>query len=87
MGDAQRRSQGEGDAVNELEYTYGGQWFDDMGSLALAFGDAPIMGVSLARSGVSRDQANDMAKNLITSGITPYDDDVSEVPDVDIGEM
>jgi hypothetical protein len=66
----------------------GGQWFDDMGALALAFGDAPIMGVSLARSGVSRDQANDMAKNLLATGITPYDDEgIAEVPDQSIGEM
>jgi hypothetical protein len=73
--------------VNEPEYKYGGQWFDDMGSLALAFGDAPVMGVSLARSGVSRDQANSMAKNLLNSGITPYDDDsLAELPDVGIGE-
>lgn len=60
---------------NDLEYQYGGQWFDDMGALALAFTDAPIMGVSIARSGVSRAQANDMAKNLIKSSISPYDDD------------
>lgn len=74
--------------MNELDYKYGGQWFDDMGALALAFGDAPVMGVSLARSGVSRDQANDMAKNLLNSGITPYDDEgVEGVPDVDMGEV
>jgi len=60
--------------VNDLDYLYGGQWFDDMGALALSFMDAPIMGVSLARSGVSRAQANDMAKNLIKSSISPYDE-------------
>jgi hypothetical protein len=74
--------------AEDLDYKYGGQWFDDMGALALAFGDAPVMGVSLARSGVSRDQANDMARNLLSSGITPYDDNsLAEVPDVDIGEV
>jgi hypothetical protein len=72
----------------ELDYKYGGQWFDDMGALALAFGDAPVMGVSLARSGVSRDQANEMAKNLLNSGITPYDDDgLAELPEPEIGEI
>lgn len=73
--------------MNDLEYRYGGQWFDDMGALALAFGDAPVMGVSLARSGVSRDQANDMARNLLKSGITPYDEDTGDAPIPDIGEV
>ncbi len=62
------------------EYLYGGQWFDDMGALALAFADAPIMGVSLARSGVSRAQANDMAKNLMNSGVSPYEDPQVSTP-------
>ena len=70
---------------NEPEYQYGGQWFDDMGALALAFTDAPIMGVSIARSGVSRAQANDMAKNLIKSTISPYDD--AEVSPLSMGEV
>lgn len=60
--------------TEDLDYQYGGQWFDDMGALALAFTDAPVMGISLARSGVSRAQANDMAKGLIKSNIQPYDD-------------
>lgn len=60
--------------TEDLDYQYGGQWFDDMGALALAFSDAPVMGISLARSGVSRAQANDMAKGLIKSNIQPYDD-------------
>lgn len=71
--------------MEDLDYQYGGQWFDDMGALALAFTDAPIMGVSLARSGVSRAQANDMAKNLIKSSISPYDDEEMPV-DVEMGE-
>lgn len=75
--------------MGDLDYKYGGQWFDDMGALALAFGDAPVMGISLARSGVSRDQANSMAKNLLNSGITPYDDGegLAELPDPSIGEV
>lgn len=56
-----------------LEYTYGGQWFDDMGALALSFYDAPVTGVDISRAGLSRAQANDMAKNLMRSGITPYE--------------
>ena len=65
-----------------LDYSYGGQWFDDMGALALAFSDAPVMGVSLARSGVSRAQANDMAKNLLRADVTAYDDAQTPMQDV-----
>lgn len=65
-----------------LDYSYGGQWFDDMGALALSFSDAPIMGVSLARSGVSRSQANDMAKNLLRANVASYDDEQTPMEDV-----
>lgn len=60
--------------MSDLEYTYGGQWFDDMGALALTFSDAPRMGIDIARAGVSRAQANDMAKHLVRTGLSPYDD-------------
>lgn len=60
-----------------LDYTYGGQWFDDMGALSLAFGDAPTAGIDIARAGLTRAQANDMAKNLINSGVTPYDEEAA----------
>jgi hypothetical protein len=66
-----------------LDYTYGGQWFDDMGALAAAFPDGPTTGIDIARAGLTRAQANDMAKNLIRSGITPYDEE--EVPDLGMG--
>lgn len=59
--------------MSELEYTYGGQWFDDMGSLALSFTDSPRVGIDIARSGISRAQANDMAAQLMGSGINPYE--------------
>ncbi|QIA28812.1 hypothetical protein [Streptomyces phage JXY1] len=68
-----------------LDYSYGGQWFDDMGALALAFADAPVMGVSLARSGVSRAQANDMAKNLLRANVSAYDDE--QTPAEDVSDM
>ncbi len=67
----------------DLDYNYGGQWFDDMGSLVLAFSDAPTAGVDIARAGLTRAQANDMAKNLIRTGITPYDEE--EVPNLGMG--
>lgn len=68
-----------------LDYSYGGQWFDDMGALALAFADAPVMGVSLARSGVSRAQANDMAKNLLRANVSAYD--YEQTPAEDVSDM
>lgn len=55
-----------------LEYEYGGQWFDDMGSLALTFSDAPIVGVDLANNPLDRMQTNQMAQNLLGSGLDPY---------------
>jgi hypothetical protein len=56
----------------DLEYTYAGQWFDDMGALALTFNDAPAMGVELANSPLPRAQTNTLAKNLLGSNIAPY---------------
>lgn len=56
-----------------LEYQYGGQWFDDMGALALSFSDAPVMGVDLANTPIPRDQVNSIAKNLLGSNVTPYE--------------
>lgn len=69
--------------MEEFDYQYGGQWFDDMGALALAFDGAPVAGIDLARSGVSRAQANDMAANILRSKISPYDED--PIPDIEIG--
>ena len=54
-----------------LEYEYGGQWFDDMGALALSFGDAPGAGVDLAHNPLDRIQTNQMAKNLLGAGLSP----------------
>lgn len=58
-----------------LEYEYGGQWFDDMGALALSFDDAPGAGIDLANNPLDRIQTNQMAKNLLGSGLSPYYDD------------
>jgi len=58
--------------VADPDYQYGGQWFDDMGSLAFSFRDAPITGIDIGRAGLTRDQANDLATQLLNSGINPY---------------
>ena len=68
----------------EIDYTYGGQWFDDMGALAMTFADGPTTGIDIARAGLTRAQANDMAKNLLRSGITPYDEEATP-PDLGMG--
>lgn len=61
--------------MSGLEYEYGGQWFDDMGALALSFGEAPGAGIDMANGPLDRTQTNAMAKNLLGSGLTPYYDD------------
>jgi hypothetical protein len=53
---------------------YGGQWFDDMGALALTFADSPRVGIDIARSGVDRAQANDLATTLMRARISPYEE-------------
>lgn len=55
-----------------LDYQYGGQWFNDMGSLAFSFKDDPATGIDIARAGLTRDQANDLASVLMKSGIPGY---------------
>lgn len=57
----------------EPDYQYGGQWFNDMGSLAFTFRDAPITGIDVARAGLTRAQANDLAANLSKSNAMPYE--------------
>ena len=64
--------------MDAFEYQYPGQWFDDMGALALTFNDAPVMGVELANGPLSRAEANSLAKNLLGSNIPPY----QETPEV-----
>lgn len=59
-------------APKHLEYEYGGQWFDDMGALALALNDSPAAGVDLANNPLDRIQTNQLAKNLLGSGMDPY---------------
>jgi len=58
----------------DLQYQYGGQWFDDMGALALTFSDAPRVGIDLANAPAPRGQINSMAKNLFASNLSPYDE-------------
>jgi hypothetical protein len=55
-----------------VHYDYGGQWFDDMGSLAMAFSDSPAFGIDLARSGMQRDDTNSAATSLLNMGISGY---------------
>lgn len=62
-----------------LEYSYGGQWFDDMGSLALFMGANSATAIDIARAGLTRDQANDLAQQLVNSGISAYDEAVPDL--------
>lgn len=76
--------------MTEPEYAYGGQWFDDWGALALTFADSPRVGIDIARSGVDRAQANDIALKLMRAGITPYGEAAMqpemEIPDAELDQ-
>lgn len=54
----------------ELEYTYGGQWFNDMGSLTFSMSGDPFLGIDIARAGLTRAQANDMAAAFVRQNIS-----------------
>lgn len=62
-----------------LDYTYGGQWFDDMGSLGLFMGADSATAFDIARAGLTRDQANDLAQQIVNTGISAYDEAVPEL--------
>lgn len=62
----------------DLEYTYGGQWFNDMGSLVFSFNDEPLLGVDIARAGLTRAQANDMAAALVRQNISTMNAGMTE---------
>jgi hypothetical protein len=59
--------------MGDLQYTYGGQWFDDMGALALSFMDQPALGVDIANTPIPRNQQNELAKNMLGSNMEAYD--------------
>lgn len=71
MGYAQHGPEGEGDDMI-VHYDYAGQWFDDAGSLAMAFSDAPVLGFDLARSHMQRDDTNSVATTLLNMGVSGY---------------
>lgn len=75
MGDAQRRPSPEGDGVEPYipQYSYPGQWFDDMGSLAMTMGNGHSMGIDLAESHLSRDETNRLASLLLDQTASPYE--------------
>lgn len=58
--------------MDDPQYTYPLQWFDDMGSMALPFQNAPRMAVDLGMSGLSRDQTMDLAQSIYNSGVGNY---------------
>jgi hypothetical protein len=56
-----------------LDYQYGGQWFDDMGALAMTFQQSPTLGVELANSNLPRVHTDSMASAMFGSQLNPYD--------------
>lgn len=75
MGDEERGTQAEVDGLRQYQqrYFYPGQWFDDMGSLAMMMGDSHSVGVELAESHLDRDETNRLASLLMEAPLNPYE--------------
>lgn len=55
------------------DYTYPGQWFDDMGAIAFAIKPSPVLGFDLATTaGLTRTDLMNIATSVRGSGVDPY---------------
>jgi len=55
------------------DYTYPGQWFDDMGAIAFSIKPSPILGFDLGTTaGLNRTDLMSMATAIRGSGSDPY---------------
>lgn len=79
MGDEEYRAQGQGHGVGPddsekdiyfEQYTYPGQWFDDMGSVAMLLGNAGAAGIDMTSTPLRRTDVNDLA-SLFLGGTPP----------------
>ncbi len=82
MGDEERGAQAQGHGVTQddserdvyrEQYTYPGQWFDDMGSVAMLLGNASAAGIDMASSGLRRDDVNTLATLFLQGGPPAYE--------------
>ena len=55
------------------DYTYGGQWFDDMGYSVFALPDSPALGVDINMTpGLSRGDIQSVTALMKGAGLDPY---------------
>lgn len=61
--------------IQEPEYDYGGQWFDDLGAGVASFTNAPMLGFDIASTpGLSRGEINESLAALLRSRYNPYEE-------------
>lgn len=76
MGDEESGTQGEVQPIGYApQYSYGAQWFDDMGSLSLAFPDSPSTAFDVGASGLSRAEINKFTVALSANMKSPYNEE------------
>lgn len=74
MGDEELGTQGESQPVGYApQYGYGAQWFDDMGSLTLAFPASPTTAYDVGSSSLSREEINMFSVALSKNLKAPYE--------------
>lgn len=82
MGDEEYRAQAQGhgvdlgdteDDVYFEQYRYPGQWFDDMGSIAMLLGNSGAAGLDVASTALRRDDINTLTTLMLEGGLPAYE--------------
>lgn len=75
MGNEEPGTQGESQPIGYApQYAYGAQWFDDMGSLSLAFPESPATAMDVGMAGLSRAEISKFASALSVNMGATYDE-------------
>lgn len=76
MGDEEPRAEAQVSHVNGymIQWGYPGQWFDEIGAMALSLGQNSALGVDIAgRADIDRNNKDELARAIIDSGLSGYD--------------
>lgn len=76
MGNEEPRQEAEGRAVNGymIQWAYPGQWFDEIGSMAMTMGQNAALGVDISsRVDIDRNNKDELSRAIIGSGMSGYD--------------
>lgn len=76
MGNEESGQATEGQSVNgyALQWAYPGQWFDELGSMAMTMGKNSAAGIDISgRADMKRKDRDEMARAINSSGLTMYD--------------